>query len=83
MSGLFTSGGQSVGASASASVVPVNTWLISFRIDWLDLPVVQGTLKSLLQHHRSKASVLRRSAFLMVKLLRPCMTTDKITALTI
>ena len=71
--------------SFSFSICPSNEYsgLISFWIDWLDLPVVQGTLKSLLQHHRSKASVLWRSAFLMVKLLGPCMTTDKITALTI
>ena len=52
MSRLFTSGGQSTGASASASVFPVN---ISFRTDWFDLLVVQGTLKSLLWHHNSKA----------------------------
>ena len=51
---LFASGGQSIGASASASVLPV----ISFRIDWFDLLAVQGTLKSLLQHHSSKASIL-------------------------
>ena len=52
MSRLFTSGGQSTGASASASVFPVN---ISFRTDWFDLLVVRGTLKSLLWHHNSKA----------------------------
>ena len=51
MSRLFKSGGQSIGASASASVL---TMLISFRIDWFDLLAVQGTLKSLLQHHSSK-----------------------------
>ena len=59
MSQLFTSGGQSFEASASASVLPMNSQgLISFRIDWFDLLAVQGTLKSLLQHHSSKASIL-------------------------
>ena len=62
VSQFFTSGGQSIGVSASASVLPVNIQLISFRIDWFDLLTVQGTLKSLLQHHSSKASVLRHSA---------------------
>ena len=57
--------------------------LIFFRIDWLDLLVVQGTLKSLLQHHRSKASILQRSAFFMVRLSRPHMTTEKTIVLTI
>ena len=56
--------------------------LISFRIDWLDLLAVQGTLKSLLQHHSSKASFLRRSAFFTVQLSHPYMTTGKILALT-
>ena len=56
--------------------------LISFRMDWLDLRAVQGTLKSLLQHHSSKASVLRCSAFFMVQLSHPYMTTGKIIALT-
>ena len=56
--------------------------LISFRIDWLDLLVVQGTLKSLLQHHSSKASILQRSAFFTVQLLHPYMTTGKTIALT-
>ena len=56
--------------------------LISFRIDWLDLLAVQGTLKSLLQHHSSKASILQRSAFFMVQFLHPCMTTGKTIALT-
>ena len=55
--------------------------LIYFRIDWLDLLAVQGTLKSLLQHHSSKASVLRYSAFFIVQLSRPYMTTGKTTAL--
>ena len=56
--------------------------LISFRMDWLDLLSVQGTLKSLLQHHSSKASVRRCSAFFTVQLSHPYMTTGKITALT-
>ena len=56
--------------------------LISFRMDWLDLLAVQGTLKSLLQHHSSKASILHRSAFFTVQLSHPYMTTGKTTALT-
>ena len=56
--------------------------LISFRMDWLDLLAVQGTLKSLLQHHSSKASILRHSAFLIVQLSYPYMTTGKTIALT-
>ena len=55
---------------------------ISFRMDWLDLLAVQGTLKSLLQHHSSKASVLRCSAFFIVQLSHPYTTTGKTTALT-
>ena len=62
MSQFFASGGQSIGVSASASVLPMNTGLISFRMDWLDLLAVQGTLKSLLQQHSSKASILQHSA---------------------
>ena len=56
--------------------------LISFRMDWLDLLAVQGTLKSLLQHHSSKASILQRSAFFTVQLSHPYMTTGKTIALT-
>ena len=56
--------------------------LISFRMDWLDLLAVQGTLKSLLQHHSSKAPILWHSAFFMVQLSHPYMTTGKTTALT-
>ena len=56
--------------------------LISFRVDWLDLLAVQGTLKSLLQHHSSKASVLQHSAFFTVQLSHPYMTTGKTIALT-
>ena len=85
MSRLFTLGGQSVGASPSASVLPVNIqgWFPSFRVDWFDLLAVRGTLKSLLQHHNSKASVLWHSAFFMVQLSHPYMTTEKTTALII
>ena len=79
MSQLFTSGGQSIVVSASTSVLPVN---ISFRMDWLDLFAVQGTLKSLLQHQNSKASILQRSAFFTVQLSHPDMTTGKTIALT-
>ena len=60
----------------------VHRGLISFRMDWLDLLAVQGTLKSLLQHHSSMASILRRSAFLTVQLSHPYMTTGKTIALT-
>ena len=56
--------------------------LISFRMDWLDLLAVQGTLKSLLQHHSSKASILQLSAFFTVQLSQPYMTTGKTVALT-
>ena len=56
--------------------------LISFRMDWLDLLVVQGTLKNLLQHHNSKASILQCSAFFAVRLSHPYMTTGKTIALT-
>ena len=68
----------------SFSISPSNEYsgLISFRMDWLDLPVVQGTLKSLLQHHSSKASILWRSAFFTVKLSHPYMTNGKTIALT-
>ena len=57
--------------------------LISFRIDWFNLPVNQGTLKSLLQHHNSKASVLQCSSFFMIQLSHLCITTGKTIALTI
>ena len=68
----------------SFSISPSNEHpgLISFRMDWLDLLVVQGTLKSLLQHHSSKASILQCSAFFIVQLLHPYMTTGKTIALT-
>ena len=66
------------------NISPSNEYsgLISFRMDWLDLFAVQGTLKSLLQHHRLKASILRRSAFFTVQLSHPYMTTGKTIALT-
>ena len=83
MSQFFASGGQSIGVSASASVLTMsNSGLISFRIDWLDLLAIQGTLKSLLQHHSSKASILWHSAFLTVQLSYPYMTAGKTIALT-
>ena len=70
--------------SFSFSIVPSKEYpeLISFRMDWLDLLAVQGTLKSLLQHHSSKASILRCSAFFTVQFTHPYMTTGKTNALT-
>ena len=70
--------------SFSFNISPSNDYsgLISFRMDWLDLLGVQGTLKSLLQHHSSKASILRHSAFFTVQLLHPYMTTGKTIVLT-
>ena len=70
--------------SFSFSISPSNEYsgLISFRIDWLDLLPVQGTLKSLLQHHSSKASILQRSAFFIVQFSHTYMTTGKTIALT-
>ena len=70
--------------SFSFNISPSNEHpgLISFRMDWLDLLAVQGTLKSLLQHHSSKASILQRSAFFIVQLSHPCITTGKTIALT-
>ena len=70
--------------SFSFSISPSNEYpgVISFRMDWLDLLAVQGTLKSLLQHHSSKASILQRSAFFTVQLSHPYMTTGKTIALT-
>ena len=74
MSQFFASGDQSIGASTSASVLQYSG-LISFRIDWLDHLAVQGTLKCLLQHRSSKASILRHSVFFKVQLSHPYMTT--------
>ena len=89
MSQLFVSGGQSIGVSASTSVNATSNAtsneypeLISFRMDWLDLLAVQGTLKILLQHRSSKASILQHSAFFIVQLSHPYMTTGKTIALT-
>ena len=84
ISQLFATGAQSIGVSTSTSVLPMNTqdWLISFGMDWLDLLAVHGTLKSLLQHHSSKASILRCSAFFTVQLSHPYMTKGKTIALT-
>ena len=74
MSQFFASGGQSIGVSASASILPVN--IQDFRMDWM------GTLKSLLQHHSPKASILWCSAFFIVQLSHPYMTIGKTIALT-
>ena len=83
MSQLSASGGQSIGVFRF-NISPSNeqVGLISFRMDWLDLLAVQGTLKSLFQHHSSKASILQRSAFFIVQLSHPYMTTGKTIALT-
>ena len=78
---LFTSRGQNIGASAS--VLPMNIRVDFLKIDWFDLLAVQGTLRSLLQHHSSKASVLWHSAFFIVQLSHPYMTSGKTKALTI
>ena len=71
-------------SSFSFSIIPSKEYLglISFRMDWLDLLAVQGTLNSLLQHHSSKASILRHSSFFTVQLSHPYMTTVKTIALT-
>ena len=68
----------------SFSISPSNEYagLISFRMDWVDLPAVQGTLKNVLQHHSSEASIVRRSAFFIVQLSHPYLTTGKTIALT-
>ena len=84
MNQFFASGGQNIYSSFSFSISPSSEYsgLISFRIDWFDL-AVQGTLKSFLQHHSSKTSILWRLAFFIVQLSRPYMTMGKIIALTI
>ena len=79
MSQYFPSDGQSIGASASVLPMNIQDW---FRIDWFDLLAVQGTLKNLLQHHSSKASILQCLAFFLVQLSHPYMTTGKSIALT-
>ena len=83
MSQLFASGGLKYW-NLSFSISPSNEYsgLISFTIDWFDLLAVQGTLKSLLQHHSSKTSILQRSAFFIVQHSHPYMTTGKTIALT-
>ena len=88
MSWLFASDGQSIGASASASVSPMNIQGMNiqeyfFRIDWFDLLEVQASLKSLLQHHSSKASILQCSALFLAQLSHQYMTTGKTIALSI
>ena len=83
MSQLFTWGGQSIGVSALASSLPKKPRTDLLWMDWLDPLAVQGTLKSLLQHHSSKASILWHSAFLMVQLLHPYVTIGKTIALTV
>ena len=82
MSWLFVSGGQNVEASASVSALPMNIQGLYFRIDCFDLFAVQGTLMSLLQYYSSKESIIQRSAFFMVQLSHPYMTTGKTIALT-
>ena len=77
MSQFFVSGGYSISFSFSISPSKEYSGLISFRMDWLDLLAVQGTRKSLLQHHSSKASILQCSAFFTVQLSHPYMTTGK------
>ena len=82
MSQLFAWGGQTIGFSFNVNPSNGHPGLISFRMDWLDLLAVQETLKSLLQHHSSKASILRHSAFFIVQLSHPYMTTGKTIAFT-
>ena len=79
MNQFFASGGQNIYWSFSYSISPSSEYsgLISFRIDWFDLLAVQGTLKSLLQHHSSKTSILQCSAFFIVQLSHPYMTMGK------
>ena len=82
ISQFFTTGSQYWNFSFSVSRSNEYSGLISFRNDWFDLLAVQGTLKSLLQHHSSKASILQGSAFFVVQLSHPYMTTGKTIALT-
>ena len=84
LSQFFTSGGQSIGSfSFSISPSKEHPGLISFRMDWLDLLAVQGTLRSLLQHHNSKESIIWCSVFFMVHFSHLYMTTAETTALTV
>ena len=82
MSQFFSSGGQCIGVQLQHQSSNEHPGLISFRMDWLDLLAVQGTLKSLLQHHSSKVSILQCSAFFIVQLSHPYMATGKTIALT-
>ena len=82
MSQLFASGCQSITFSFNISLSNEHPGLISFRMDWFDLLAIQETIKSLLQHHSSKASILQCSAFFIVQLSHPYMTTGKTIALT-
>ena len=83
MSQFFASDGQTIGVSASTSVLPMNIQdCIFFRIDWLDILAAQGTLKSFLQHYSSKPLILWGSALFIDQLSYPYMTTGKIIALT-
>ena len=81
MSQFFTSDGQSIGVSASVIPMNIQDWF-PFRIHWFDLLAVQGTLKSLLPYHSSKASILQCSGFFILQLSHPYMTTGKTIALT-
>ena len=83
VSPLFTSDDQNIGVQLQHSPSYEYSGLISLKIDWFDLLTVRGTLRSLLQHHSSKASILWCSAFLMVQLSQPYVTTGKTIALTI
>ena len=83
MSWLFASCGQSISGAFSISPSKEYSGLVSLKIDWFDLLAFQGTLRSLLQHHSLKASILRHSAFLIVQLSHLYMTTGKTIALTI
>ena len=82
MSQLFASSGQNIGFSFSICPSNEHSGLISFRMDWLDLLAVQGTLKSLFQHQSSNASILQCSAFFIVQLSHIYVTTGKIISLT-
>ena len=82
MSQLFSSDGKVLEFQLQISPSNEHPGLISFRMDWLEILAVQGTLKSLLQHHSSKAPILQCSAVLIVKLSHPYMTTGKTIALT-
>ena len=82
MSQFFVSGGQSWSFSFSISPSSEYSGLVNFRMDWLDLLAVQWIFKSLLQHHSSKESILQHSAFFMVQLSHPYMTSGKAIALT-